>query len=130
MVQLMFVEDDASVRSLLRAVFAKESYAIVDAINGQAALEHLGLGGAPAAGPLPDLIILDVMMPVMDGYTFATKLQADPATRGIPLVVLTSKGPAMQDLFSMLPAITAFVEKPFHPVKLREIVAGIIAQKR
>lgn len=125
----MLVEDDPSIVALLHSMFQKEGYEILEAKDGQAALEKLGLGSAPAVSLMPDVIILDIMMPVMDGYTFATRLQGSPVTNSIPLVVLTAKGPEVRDLFAMLPTMSAFVDKPFNPKDLRTLVAGIISRK-
>ncbi|MEK7656269.1 MAG: response regulator, partial [Elusimicrobiota bacterium] len=75
-----------------------------------------GEGGQPpkAVGALPDLVILDVMMPQVDGYTASRKLADNPATRPVPIIILTAKG-QMQDLFDSSPNVASYVEKPFDP---------------
>ena len=127
---IMVVDDEPEIVTLLRFVLEKEGYQVLEAGNGQEALDRLGMtAGTPAAGPLPDLIILDIMMPVMDGYTLNMRLQASDKTRRIPILVLTAKGQKMRDLFEMAPNVAAYVQKPFDPKMLRELIAGIIAQK-
>lgn len=127
---IMIVDDEPEIVTLLRFVLEKEGYKIYDAGNGQEALDRLGMTpGTPAACGAPDLIILDIMMPVMDGYTLNMKLQASDKTRRIPILVLTAKGQKMRDLFEMAPNVAAYVQKPFDPKMLRELIAGIIAQK-
>jgi len=74
----------------------------------------------------PDLIILDVMMPIMDGYTLNGLLQREDMTRSIPILVLTAKGQKMRDLFEMAPNVAAYVQKPFDPKMLRELIIGIL----
>jgi two-component system phosphate regulon response regulator PhoB len=127
---VMIVDDEPEIVTLLRFVLEKEGYKVSEANNGQAALERLGVEPGPIAPAMPDLIILDIMMPVMDGYTLNMRLQANPNTRGIPILVLTAKGQKMRDLFEMAPNVAAYVQKPFDPKMLRELIAGILASKK
>jgi CheY-like chemotaxis protein len=83
---VMVVDDEPEICTLLRFVLEKEGYDVAEAGNGQEALDRI------AAAGLPDLMILDIMMPVMDGFTLNMKLQADEKTRRIPILVLTAKG--------------------------------------
>ncbi len=126
---IMIVDDEPEIVTLLRFLLEREGYKVLDAGNGQEALDRLGMTPGQAAAGLPDLIILDIMMPVMDGYTLNMKLQANDKTRRIPILVLTAKGQKMRDLFEMAPNVAAYVQKPFDPKMLRELIAGIIAQK-
>jgi CheY-like chemotaxis protein len=124
MPSIMVVDDEPEIVTLLRFILEKDGYAVSDAHNGQDALDKL------VGGKLPDLIILDIMMPVMDGYTLNMKLQANAVTRGIPILVLTAKGQKMRDLFEMAPNVAAYVQKPFDPKMLRELIAGILSPKK
>ena len=126
---VMVVDDEPEIVTLLRFVLEKEGYAVTEAGNGQIALDKLGVGAAAPAAK-PDLIILDIMMPVMDGYTLNMRLQSNPLTQGIPILVLTAKGQKMRDLFEMAPNIAAYVQKPFDPKMLRELIAGILNSKK
>ena len=126
---IMVVDDEPEIVTLLRFVLEKEGYRVTDANNGQVALEKLGLEPGAPSEPKPHLIILDIMMPVMDGYTLNMRLQANPNTRGIPILVLTAKGQKMRDLFEMAPNVAAYVQKPFDPKMLRELIAGILASR-
>jgi CheY-like chemotaxis protein len=127
---VMVVDDEPEIVTLLRFVLEKEGYRVTEAGNGQVALERLGVEPGAQPGPFPDLIILDIMMPVMDGYVLNMRLQADEKTRGIPILVLTAKGQKMRDLFEMAPNVAAYVQKPFDPKMLRELIAGILSGKR
>ena len=126
----MIVDDEAEIVTLLRFVLEKEGHVITSAGDGQAALEVLGIEPAKPGTELPELIILDIMMPVMDGYTLNMRLQANDRARDIPILVLTAKGHKMRDLFEMAPNVAAYVQKPFEPKMLRELIRGIIAGKK
>ena len=128
--RVMIVDDEPEIVTLLRFVLEKEGYAVSDAGNGQEALERLGMDPPNPAAPLPDLLILDIMMPIMDGYTLNMRLQANNRTSSIPILVLTAKGQKMRDLLEMAPNVAAYVQKPFDPKMLRELIAGIIAAKK
>ncbi|MEI7529898.1 MAG: response regulator, partial [Elusimicrobiota bacterium] len=84
---------------------------------------------AGAAGaPPPDAIILDVMMPEMDGYTFHSKLQETEGLQNIPIVVLSAKD-KMKDMFASS-NVFAFVEKPFEAKTLVDAVKAAIGSKK
>lgn len=126
----MVVDDEPDIVKLLRFVLEKDGYTVTEASNGQVAMERLGMAPPHPDAPLPDLLILDIMMPVMDGYTLNMKLQANLRTKNIPILVLTAKGQKMRDLFEMAPNVAAYVQKPFDPKMLRELISGIIAERQ
>ncbi len=126
---VMVVDDEPDNIALLRFMLETQGYAVSEACNGLEALQALGVEPA-ASATLPDLIILDIMMPVMDGYALNMRLQTDDRTKRIPILVLTAKGQKMRDLFEMAPNVAAYVQKPFDPKTLRELIASILAAKR
>lgn len=130
MANILIVDDESEIVTLLRFVLEKEGYTVSDACNGQVALECLGLDPLKPGTPFPDLIVLDIMMPVMDGYALNVRLQADDKAKSIPIVVLTAKGQKMRDLFEMAPNVAAYVQKPFDPKMLRELIAGVLAKSK
>jgi len=130
MATILVVDDEPEIVTLLRFVLEKDGYKILDASNGAVALERLGIDPPQPGNSLPDLIILDIMMPVMDGYTLNSRLQKEPKTQVIPILVLTAKGQKMRDLFEMAPNVAAYVQKPFDPKMLRELIAGILSSKK
>ena len=83
MATVLIVEDDADIREIISEMLAEKGYGIATAANGREALEQL------RAGPLPSLILLDLMMPVMDGWQLRQELLADPALASIPVVVVS-----------------------------------------
>ena len=127
---ILVVDDEPEIVNLLRFLLEKAGHAVSAATNGQDALRALGLEPADSSVRLPDLMILDIMMPVMDGFTLNSRLQNYPAAKALPVIVLTAKGQKMRDLFQSSPNVAAYVQKPFDPKMLRDLIAGILARKK
>lgn len=121
--KILIVEDEIDLATLLRFIFEKFGYSVMEAHNGQEALTIIN--GAPE---MPDIIITDIMMPVMDGYTLVTQLQENYATRKIPVIIMTAKGHT-KELFQMSTNIVGFVEKPFEPKQLKDLVEKTLPKK-
>ncbi|MBI4386711.1 MAG: response regulator [Elusimicrobia bacterium] len=130
MATILVVDDEAEIVTLLRFVLERDGHTILEASNGQVALERLGVDPPMLDVALPDLIILDIMMPIMDGYALNNRLQKEDRTKSIPILVLTAKGQRMRDLFELAPNVAAYVQKPFDPKMLRELITGILAAKK
>ncbi len=127
----MVVEDEKDVVTLLKFLLEKDGHKVTEAYNGLEALVKMGVdGGKKADAPqfVPDLILLDVMMPIMDGYSVCTKLQEMESTRKIPVIVLTAKG-EMRELFDRA-NVAAYVNKPFDIQKLRQVIAQVLERKK
>jgi CheY-like chemotaxis protein len=130
MAAIMVVDDEPEIVTLLRFVLEADGHTVSSAGHGVEALERLGVEPAQASLPLPDLIVLDIMMPVMDGYELNMRLQTEARTKDIPILVLTAKGQKMRDLFEMAPNVAAYVQKPFDPKMLRELISGILTSRK
>ena len=87
---MLIVEDEAQTREMLRRTLAKENWNIVEAENGRMALEKLN-------GLVPGLILLDLMMPEMDGFEFMQELRKRVECRQVPVVVITAKDITEED---------------------------------
>jgi two-component system, OmpR family, alkaline phosphatase synthesis response regulator PhoP len=109
--KILVVDDEKDVVELLKFLLEKDGYSVITAYNGREALTI-------ANQDTPDLILLDVMMPEMDGYTVQTQLLDNPATKNIPVIILTAKG-QLRDVFAMSANVKAYIEKPFDPKTLR-----------
>jgi CheY-like chemotaxis protein len=83
---VLIVDDDRGIRRSLHQVLGDEGFAIAEAGNGQEALARL------SQAPLPAVILLDLMMPVMDGYTLSRRLRDEPVLSQIPIIVVTAGG--------------------------------------
>jgi CheY-like chemotaxis protein len=100
---VLIVDDDLPVRTALKELFETEGYAVALAANGRAALNHLRKGLRPC------VILLDLMMPEMDGWDFRNAQLADPGLKDIPVVILTAVG------FSAETVRAQFGDIPFVP---------------
>lgn len=92
MSNILVIDDDDGIREALKAALEYEGYAVSTAENGQIALDLLQNGQNPC------FIVLDLMMPVMDGWTFAAKLAEDPKLSHIPFVVVSAFEDKAQNL--------------------------------
>ena len=114
------VDDEADIVEMLTLLLEKDGHRITPASNGKEALEKI-------AQDRPDLILLDLMMPVMDGYQMHAQLVENEATRSIPIVIVTAKGKS-RSRFEGISNIAAYIDKPFDPKSLREKIREILAK--
>jgi CheY-like chemotaxis protein len=103
---ILIVDDDADIRSTLREILEDESYTVMDAGNGQLALECLQQVEA-----LPELILLDLGMPVMNGAQFRAAQREIPRIADIPVVVITAAGDSLEKARALQPK--SILAKPF-----------------
>jgi CheY-like chemotaxis protein len=111
---VLIVEDDADLREMMAQLLTLEGYQIETVANGREALDYLN--GAPR----PDVILLDLMMPIMDGWEFRKRQQNDPALADVPVIVLTALDQA-QARASDLKDVD-FLKKPLDFDRLLELV--------
>jgi CheY-like chemotaxis protein len=102
--RILVVEDDNSIRELLVELLQSEGYEVASAVNGLEGLKYL------QTQKNPDLILIDLMMPVMDGYAFRTEQMKNAQWSKIPVVVMSAEANAKEKMKSF--GITAFLAKP------------------
>ncbi len=113
--RILVVEDDLSTREALSMLLSAEGYGVSTAADGVAALEQLH------DGQRPGLILLDLMMPLMDGWQFRNEQLRDPGLANIPVIVCSASWRAGQGGGSTLQAL-AYLDKPVDP---RELIAVV-----
>ncbi|MDR3455852.1 MAG: response regulator [Verrucomicrobiae bacterium] len=113
--KILVADDEVFMLRLLEMTFKKGGFAVVSCRDGKEAL-------AKAATELPQLIVLDVMMPGLDGLGALRQLKENPATRDIPVVVLSAKGHALTKVEAEASGAALFLAKPFSPNELLEAV--------
>ena len=116
MTTILIVDDDPSTRFVLRLILEREGYKILEAGNGAAALDML------RPDPLPDIVMTDLMMPVMTGVELVRRLRSEPRTAKMRIVVVSGNPEVAQSL-----GVDAIVTKPFSAPKLAERIRAIVA---
>ena len=112
----MIVDDDGDIREAIAEALSDQDYGVVEAANGEEALAQLRAAGETR----PCVILLDIMMPIMDGWQFRDAQRNDPAIRDIPVVVLSAHASISEAANDM--AVTDFLRKP---VKLDTLLAAV-----
>jgi CheY-like chemotaxis protein len=117
--RILVVDDDPGVRALCAAILSADGFEVLEAENGQEGL-------ARALSLTPDLILLDVSMPILDGFGLAVALRTDERTRELPLVFIS--GDAEPEIESRAYGVgaLAFFAKPFEPSILVEFVSRVL----
>jgi CheY-like chemotaxis protein len=118
---VLVVDNDPSVRSLLRLIFEHAGHAVVEAPHGRAALDWIG----PDA--LPDVVVTDLRMPVLTGMELIELLHAEPRTTAIPIVVVSADSDAAWTLHAS-GLVDAVVRKPFDVYALVECIGSVAAK--
>ena len=125
----MVVDDERDVVSLVKFLLERDGHRITEAFDGAEALAKLGVEPVGPASPVPDLIVIDLMMPILDGFKVSARLAGDERTKAVPLIILTAKD-EMSDRFQAAANVACCMEKPFNPKDLRERITAILAKKK
>jgi len=113
--RILVVEDQADNRQIIRDMLAATDYEVTEAENGEAAL-------AAIAKQRPDLILMDIQLPIMDGYEATRRIKADPALKSIPIIAVTSYALSGDETKAREAGCDDFVPKPYSP---RQLMAKI-----
>ncbi len=119
---ILLVDDDVEVLKATKTYLEKCGYAVLTAPDGSDALTILKLFMSPS----PELIILDVEMPEMNGYTFLYELQKNPRLKHLPVIMVTAYG-QMEPIFT-LKGVRKYLIKPVEPSKLLEAIKEILPE--
>jgi len=123
--RVLIVDDDSSARDTLKALLVRESYDLAFATSGQEALARLGM---PA--PEPDVILLDVMMPGLDGFQVCRRIKADERWRHIPVILVTALDSKLDLVRGLDAGADEFLSKPVNGPELRARVRSMLRIKR
>jgi two-component system alkaline phosphatase synthesis response regulator PhoP len=116
--KILVVDDEPNVRKLLRTLL-NNSFTIVEAEDGEQAVKI-------ASAEKPDLILMDIMMPRMDGYTSCYALKKEPSTRSIPILILTALDLKLNIRLSKDIGADGYITKPFNQQDLLENIAQLL----
>lgn len=117
---ILVVDDDPVIQKLLAVNFEMDGYRVVTASDGVEGLERVADEG-------PDVVLLDVMMPRLDGVEVVRRLKADATTAAIPVILLSAKAQSSDISAGLEAGADDYVTKPFDPLELLEKVAALIA---
>jgi two-component system cell cycle response regulator DivK len=109
--RILVVEDQEDNRQILRDLLTSTGYEMVEAENGEEAL-------SVAAAKRPDLILMDIQLPILDGYEATRRLKADPALKAIPVIAITSYALSGDEEKARAAGCDDYVTKPYSPRKL------------
>ncbi len=118
--KILLADDEEDVRDIVRMFLEGEGYEVVTAYDGLEALSMI-------EAEHPDLILLDVMMPVMSGIEVARRLRANHATSQIPVIMLSAAAQTESIKQCIAAGVKDYVVKPFQPSKLEEIIRRVLA---
>jgi two-component system alkaline phosphatase synthesis response regulator PhoP len=119
--KILVVDDEIYIVHILDFSLGMEGYEVVTALDGEQAVEK-------ARTEKPDLIVLDIMMPKLDGYETCKILKGDAATSGIPVILLSAKGRNVDQKIGFEVGADDYITKPFSPRKLVERINAILGQ--
>ncbi|HLV80250.1 MAG TPA: response regulator [Chthonomonadaceae bacterium] len=118
--KILAVDDEPSIVRLIQINLEKQGYQVITAYDGKEALEKV-------ASEHPDMVVLDVMMPFMDGFEVLRTLRKEPATRELPVIMLTAKAQDADVYTGYKDGADSYLTKPFNPRELISFVQRIFA---
>jgi two-component system alkaline phosphatase synthesis response regulator PhoP len=119
--KILVVDDEIYIVHILDFSLGMEGYDVVTALDGEQALDKL-------KSEKPDLIVLDIMMPKLDGYEVCKAIKSDPATKQIPVILLSAKGRNVDQKMGFDVGADDYITKPFSPRKLVERINQLLGQ--
>ena len=119
--RVLVIDDEAPIRLLCRVNLEAEGMQVIEAADGPAGLEQ-------AREQVPDVVLLDVMMPGLDGWRVAEELLGDDRTRRIPIIFLTARAEFRDRARGLDIGGVDYVTKPFNPLELAPLVRELLAR--
>ena len=117
--RILVVEDEESLLKLESILFSSKGYLVTGVRDGKSAL-------AAIAAERPDLVVLDIMLPDLDGFEICRAIKDNPDTRSLPVIVLTAKKSSQDLERGRLAGADAYITKPFKSMKVLEVIGGLI----
>ena len=117
--KVLVIDDEEYIQHILNFSFGAEGYDVLTASDGEEGINK-------AKNERPDVIVMDIMMPKMDGYEACKRIKADPETKDIPVILLTAKGREADRKLGADAGADDYVVKPFSPGRLIERVEGMM----
>jgi DNA-binding response OmpR family regulator len=109
---VLVVEDDVHIAQVLTFMLERQGYRVIYAEDGRAAVQHI------VSSPVPDLILLDVMLPYVDGFEVMAMIRARAGWETVPVLMLTAKNTEQDTVRALDAGASDFIIKPFQPLEL------------
>jgi len=121
--QILCIEDEPEMIDLIRLILERRGFNVQGAAGGMEGIKKV-------RELLPDLVLLDLMMPDMDGWEVYQQMKADEATRGIPVIVVTAKAQSIDKVLGLhIAKVDDYIAKPFSPQELLDSVEKVFAKQ-
>lgn len=121
--RILCIEDDVDMLDLFRVLLTRHGYSVKGVTKGQEGLDII-------RREKPDLVILDIMMPVMDGWQVYQQMKDDEVTRNIPTIVVTAKSQLIDKVLGLeIAKVDDYIGKPFSPQELLDSIAKVLKLK-
>jgi DNA-binding response OmpR family regulator len=121
--QVIYFEDERDMVELVRIILGREGYQVEGMGEGQTGLKAV-------KETLPDIVLLDLMMPDMDGWEIYRHLKSDEATMNIPVIVITAKAQSIDKVLGLdIAKVDEYISKPFRPADLVDRIEKVLANK-
>lgn len=124
MKRILCIEDEPEMIDLIRLILGRRGFEVLGAAGGTAGLKEV-------REQLPDLVLLDLMMPDMDGWEVYQQMKASDSTRSIPVIVVTAKAQSIDKVLGLhIAKVDDYIAKPFSPQDLLNSVERVLSQKK
>lgn len=121
--RVIYIEDDPEMIDLVKLILSRKGYEVIGAIGGVDGLDLVRQN-------LPDLVLLDLMMPDMDGWDVYQQMKTEEATSDIPVIVVTAKAQSIDKVLGLhIAKVDDYISKPFSPQELVDSVEKVLAQQ-
>ena len=119
--RILVVEDQEDLRGVLRTLLTGSGYAMLEAVDGET-------GVARAKSDRPDLILMDIQMPVLDGYEATRRIKADPDLAATPVIAVSSFAMKGDEEKARAAGCDHYVTKPYSPMQLLRVIRGYLGE--
>ena len=117
------IEDEPEMIDLVKLILSRKGFQVVGAMGGREGLEAI-------QAHKPDLVLLDLMMPDMDGWEVYQKMKADDSTKAIPVIIVTAKAQSIDKVLGLnIAKVDDYITKPFGPQELLQSVEQVLAKQ-
>jgi len=122
--RVVYIEDESEMIDLVRLILNRRGYEIIGANGGRDGLDMV-------RQQIPDLVLLDLMMPDMDGWDVYQQMKADERTQNIPVIVVTAKAQSIDKVLGLhIAKVDDYISKPFSPQELVDSVEKVMAKNQ